>query len=74
MIDRNTFLSNYKNKKGFAKGSAAKLGILALPMFECAWDAARCCYRNNQSGTQIFIGATCYCVQRWYWYPILAFS
>ena len=34
----------------------------------------RCWYRNSEKGTQIFKGATCYCIRRWCWYPILASS
>ena len=34
------------------------------------WMLFQCWYHK----TRIFKGATCYCVRRWYWYPILASS
>ena len=38
MTDRHTFLSNYKNKKFFVKGLAAKLKILVFQVFRCPDD------------------------------------
>ena len=37
--DRNTFLSNYENKKAFVKCLAATLRILGFQVFECPCDA-----------------------------------
>ena len=39
VTDKNTFLSNYENKKAFVKCLAAKLRILGFQVFECPCDA-----------------------------------
>ena len=39
VTDRNTFLSNYENKKAFVKCLAEKLRILGFQVFECPCDA-----------------------------------